>query len=41
MQQYADIYLLQSLKASACYGYHTSPAKPQRNTNTHRIQPMK
>jgi len=26
------------------YGYHTTPAKPQRNTNTHRtraIQPMK
>jgi len=26
------------------YGYHTIPAKPQRNTNTHRtrtIQPMK
>ena len=25
-------------------GYHTTPAKPQRNTNTHRtraIQPMK
>ena len=26
------------------FGYHTTPAKPQRNTNTHRtraIQPMK
>jgi len=26
------------------YGYHTTPAKPKRNTNTHRtrtIQPMK
>jgi len=26
------------------YGYHTTPAKPQRNTNTHQtrsIQPMK
>jgi len=26
------------------YGYHTTPAKPPRNTNTHRtraIQPMK
>jgi len=26
------------------YGYHTTPAKPHRNTNTHRtrtIQPMK
>jgi len=26
------------------YGYHTTTAKPQRNTNTHRtraIQPMK
>jgi len=26
------------------YGYHTTPAKPQRNTNTHRtraIQPVK
>jgi len=26
------------------YGYHTTPAKPQRNTDTHRtraIQPMK
>ena len=26
------------------YGYHTTPAKPQRNTNTHRtraIQPKK
>jgi len=26
------------------YGYHTTPTKPQRNTNTHRtraIQPMK
>ena len=26
------------------YGYHTTPANPQRNTNTHRIraiQPMK
>jgi hypothetical protein len=26
------------------YGYYTTPAKPQRNTNTHRtraIQPMK
>ena len=26
------------------YGYHTTPAKPQRNTNTHRTratQPMK
>jgi len=26
------------------YGYHITPAKPQRNTNTHRtraIQPMK
>jgi len=20
------------------YGYHTTPAKPQRNTNTHRIR---
>jgi len=28
----------------SAYGYHTTPAKPQRNTNTHRtrtIQPMK
>ena len=31
-------------RLQAAYGYHTTTAKPQRNTNTHRtrsIQPMK
>jgi len=34
----------QALVPQPAYGYHTTPAKPQRNTNTHRtraIQPMK
>ena len=33
-----------ALVLQSAYGYHTSPAKPQRNTDTHRtraIQPMK
>ena len=34
----------EALVLQPAYGYHTTPAKPQRNTNTHRtraIQPMK
>ena len=33
-----------ALVLQPAYGYHTTPANPQRNTNTHRtrlIQPMK
>ena len=33
-----------ALVPQPAYGYHTTTAKPQRNTNTHRtraIQPMK
>ena len=33
-----------ALVLQPAYGYHTTPAEPQRNTNTHRnraIQPMK
>ena len=36
--------ICQALVLRPAYGYHTTPAKPQRNTNTHRtraIQPMK
>ena len=36
------VELIHGLKPA--YGYHTTTAKPQRNTNTHRtraIQPMK
>ena len=35
---------LEALVPQPAYRYHTTPAKPQRNTNTHRtraIQPMK
>ena len=35
---------MEALVLQPAYGYHTTPAKPQRNTNTHRtraIQPMK
>ena len=34
----------EALVPQSAYGYHTTTAKPQRNTNTHRnraIQPMK
>ena len=34
----------EALVPQPAYGYHTTTAKPQRNTNTHRtraIQPMK
>ena len=34
----------EALVPQPAYGYHTTPAKPQRNTNTHRtraIQPIK
>jgi len=34
----------EALLLQPAYGYHTTPAKPQRNTNTHRtrtIQPIK
>ena len=34
----------EALVLQPAYGYHTTTAKPQRNTNTHRtraIQPMK
>jgi len=34
----------EALVLQPAYGHHTTPAKPQRNTNTHRtraIQPMK
>ena len=34
----------EALVLQHAYGYHTTPAKTQRNTNTHRttaIQPMK
>jgi len=34
----------EALVLQPAYGYHTTPAKPQRNTNTHRTratQPMK
>jgi len=34
----------EALVPQPAYGYHTTPAKPQRNTNTHRtraIQSMK
>jgi len=37
-------YPYAGLSLRPAYGYHTTPAKPQRNTNTHRtraIQPMK
>jgi len=36
--------VLVALVPQPAYGYHTTPAKPQRNTNTHRtrtVQPMK
>jgi len=36
--------LVSGCRLQPAYGYHTTPAKPQRNTNTHRtraIQPMK
>ena len=35
---------VEALVLQPAYGYHTTPVKPQRNTNTHRtmaIQPMK
>ena len=35
---------VEALVSQPAYGYHTTTAKPQRNTNTHRtraIQPMK
>ena len=35
---------VEALVPQPAYGYHTTTAKPQRNTNTHRtraIQPMK
>jgi len=35
---------VEALVPQPAYGYHTTPAKPQRNNNTHRtraIQPMK
>jgi len=34
----------EALVLQPAYGYHTTPAEPQRNTNTHRTratQPMK
>ena len=34
----------EALVPQPAYGYHTTPAKPQHNTNTHRtraIQPLK
>jgi len=34
----------EALMLQPAYGYHTTPAKPQRNTNTHRtraIRPLK
>jgi len=39
-----DLFEAEALVLQPAYGYHTTPAKPQRNTNTHRtrtIQPMK
>ena len=36
--------LAEALVLQPAYGYHTTPAKPQRNTSTHRttaMQPMK
>jgi len=36
--------LIHTVVLQPAYGYHTTTAKPQRNTNTHRtkaIQPMK